>query len=39
MSIWVLPIVLIIGILSLIGLGFYLGNDLQENGEPLEHIE
>lgn len=39
MSIWVLIGTLIAGLVCLIGLGFYLTKDLDENGEPLEYRE
>lgn len=39
MSIWILPAVLITGCAFLVGLGFYLTKDLDENGEPLEYRE
>lgn len=39
MSIWILIGTLIAGCAFLIGLGFYLTKDLDENGEPLEYRE
>lgn len=39
MSIWILPVALIVGTAIVVSLGIYLTKDLDDQGEPLEHWE
>lgn len=39
MSIWILPVVMLFGVLCIVGFALYITSDLNDQGEPQERME